>query len=193
MDAGAMHGVVTGSRFGVHRTAPLREVHVANVYTQRSVVDPIDWTPDEEQQYDMVLTDVPLPPAAVSIQADPDVVLRLTETVQTTGPGGGPSPHIRIVPTTGESAFRLGIRVRQAHSSRTIQVTASTTSHWRPRSPSTTVASNRPSATWTTSPAGCRYATWKAHPRRLRRRSSSSCSRRCRVGSARPATAPPHR
>ncbi|MER6958500.1 caspase family protein [Streptomyces sp. NPDC000618] len=123
VDTGALHGVVTGSRFGVHRTAPLREVHVADVYTQRSVVDPIDWAPDEEQQYDMVLTDVPLPPVAVSIQADPEVVLHLTETVRTTGPGGGPSPHIRIVPTTAESAFRLGVRVRQADDGRTIQVT----------------------------------------------------------------------
>ncbi|MFI6012329.1 caspase family protein [Streptomyces sp. NPDC051243] len=123
VDAGAVHGVVTGSRFGVHRTAPLREVHVADVYAQRSVVDPVDWAPDEQQQYDMVLTDVPLPPVAVSIQADPDVVLRLTGTVRTAGPGGGPSPHIRIVPTTDESAFRLAIRVRQADAGRTIQVT----------------------------------------------------------------------
>ncbi|MFF7043678.1 caspase family protein [Streptomyces massasporeus] len=124
VDAGAVHGVIPGSRFGVHRIAPLREVHVANVYTQLSVVDPIDWAPDEDQQYDVVLTDVPLPPVAVSIQADPDVVLRLSETVQTAGPGGGPSPHIRIVPATDESAFRLRMQVRQAAGTSMIQVTS---------------------------------------------------------------------
>lgn len=113
VDAGAVHGVVAGSRFGVHRSSPLREVHVADVYSHRSVVEPVGWAPEEEQQYDMVLTDVPLPPVAVSVQADPDIAVRLAERVQAAGPGGGPSPHIRVVPTTDESVFRLGLRVCQ--------------------------------------------------------------------------------
>ncbi|MCD7442258.1 caspase family protein [Streptomyces lincolnensis] len=124
LDAGSVHGVVGDSRFGVHRSAPLREVHVADVHTRRSVVDPIGWAPDEDQQYDMVLTDVPLPPVAVTVQGDPEVALRLTESVRTAGPGGGPSPHIRVVPAADESASRLGIRVRQSLDSRMIQVTS---------------------------------------------------------------------
>ncbi|MFF3619224.1 caspase family protein [Streptomyces sp. NPDC002467] len=124
VDAGAVHGIVTGSRFGVHRTAPFREVHVAEVLTQCSLVTPVGWTPEKDRQYEMVLTDVPLPPVAVSVRAEPDLLLRLTETVRTTGPGGRPSPHIRLIPPTDDgSASRLALRVRQADDGRSIQVT----------------------------------------------------------------------
>ncbi|MEH0630564.1 MULTISPECIES: caspase family protein [Streptomyces] len=123
VDAGSIHGVVTGSRFAVHRSSPFREVDVVEVDTQRSVVEPVGWAPHEERQYDMVLTDVPLPPVAVSFQADPEIVHRLTGAVRTAGPGGGPSPHIRVVPTSDESVCRLRMRVCQGDGGRTIQVT----------------------------------------------------------------------
>jgi hypothetical protein len=123
VDTGAVHGVVGGARFGVHRTAPLRDVGVVEVHTHRSIVEPVGWTPDTAAQHEMVLTDVPLPPVAVSIEADPDVVASLTGTVQVSGAGGGPSPHIRIVPAADAATSALRLRVRQAADDRTLQVT----------------------------------------------------------------------
>src|SRR5262249_35281420 len=82
VDAGAVHGVVPGARFGVHHVVPLQEVHAVDVRTERSTVEPVDWTPDPEAQYEMVLTNVPLPPVAVSIAADPGVAARLASAVR---------------------------------------------------------------------------------------------------------------
>jgi Caspase domain len=118
VDVGAVHGIVVDTRLAVHRVEPLREVRVVDVRVHRSIVEPIAWSPEAEQQYGMVLTDVPLPPVAVSIQADPDVAARLTEAVRTSGPGSGPSPHIRVVPPGDEPTARLLIRVCRTDGSR---------------------------------------------------------------------------
>lgn len=108
VDVGSVHGVVVDAQFGVHRADPLREVRVTRVYTRFSLVEPLGWKPDDEQQYEMVLTDVPLPPVAVTIDAAPEVAALLTAAVETAGPGGGPSPHIRVAPADGGLALRVG-------------------------------------------------------------------------------------
>ena len=124
VDAGAVHGIVADAQLGVHRAEPLQEVRVVRVDTHRSVVEPVGWSPDEERQYEMVLTDVPLPPVSVSIRADPDVSARLTTVVQVASHNGGPSPHIRIIPPRAEPASRLVLCVHQAEDRRAIQVTS---------------------------------------------------------------------
>ena len=125
--------------------------------------------PTGQRQYDMVLTDTPLPPVAVSIQATPDVVTRLTKAVRSSGPGRGPSPHIRLVPPGDEPSAPLLLRVWQAEGGRTIQLTSADHEPLAPRSTPTTTASTRRSGTSSTSPAGCRYATWPTRPRARRR------------------------
>ncbi|MET7419652.1 caspase family protein [Dactylosporangium sp. NPDC005555] len=124
VDAGAVHGIVVDAQLGVHRADPLREVRVVGVDTHRSVVEPVGWSPDKEQQYEMVLTDVPLPPVAVSIRADPVLEQRLRDFVATAGPTGRPSPHIRVIHPRQEPTSRLVLRVRQAEDGRAIQVTS---------------------------------------------------------------------
>ena len=123
VDVGAVHGIVACTRLGVHRADPLREVRVVDVHVDRSIVEPIGWSPDEERQYDMVLTGVPLPPVAVSIGAGPDVAARVTEAVRTAGLGGGPSPHIRVIPPADEPTAKLLLRVQRADEG-TLQVTS---------------------------------------------------------------------
>jgi hypothetical protein len=123
VDTGAVHGVVAGVRFGVHGAVPLQEVGVVEVQTHRSIVEPAGWAPDVEDQYAVVLTDVPLPPVAVSVEADPDVITRMTGAVQVSGPGGRPSPHMRIVPPAEATGAALRLQVRQATGDGTLQVT----------------------------------------------------------------------
>ena len=124
VDVGAVHGVVVDTRLAVHRVEPLREVRVVDVRVDSSIVEPVAWSPDEEHQYEMVLTDVPLPPVAVSVAADRDVVTRLTEAVRTSGPGSGPSPHVRLVGPDDEPTAPLLLRVRAADDDRTMQLTS---------------------------------------------------------------------
>jgi hypothetical protein len=88
----------------------------------RSSVEPIGWEP-ADVAYTAVVADVPLPPAAVAVDpaAEPGladavaaVETSLRTLVDTAGPGGGPSPHVRFVsasdPTTAQ-ALRLRIAV----------------------------------------------------------------------------------
>jgi len=60
VDIGTVHGLVAGSRLAVHGIDPLQEVRVVAVHLDRSTVEPIEWSPDPQQQYEMVLSDVPL-------------------------------------------------------------------------------------------------------------------------------------
>lgn len=122
VDVGALHGLVADTRLAVHGEQPLREVRVVAVHTERSVVEPIGWTPDRARLYDMVLVEVPLPPVAVSLQASPDVTARLTEAVRTAA-FGGPSPHVRIISPDDEPAALLLLRVCQTDDGRSVQVT----------------------------------------------------------------------
>jgi hypothetical protein len=140
VDVGALNGVVPGSRLAVHRAEPLQEVAVVDVHTDRSIVEPIGWSPNAEQLYDMVLTHVPLPPVAALIQTSSDVAGRLAEAVRTAGPRRWPVAAHPHHGTGCEPSARLLLRVRQADDGRTVQVTSPTTSRWLPRSTPTATA-----------------------------------------------------
>lgn len=123
VDIGAVHGTVAGSRLAVHRVTPPCEVSVVEVQVERSLVEPVGWSPDIERQYEMVLSDVPLPPVAVSIRSRPDVAAGLAAQVRTAC-AGGPSPHIAVIAPQGEASARLLLRVRQTDDRRRLQITS---------------------------------------------------------------------
>ncbi|MFF4021008.1 caspase domain-containing protein [Streptomyces sp. NPDC001843] len=108
VDAGACHGVPTSTsedpvRFARPGSDPLQEVVVTQVLTDRSVVEPIGWTPHPDRQHPVVLTSVPLPAGTVALQNDSRHAAQVAQLVSTAlgsaGPGGLPSPHIRAVDT----------------------------------------------------------------------------------------------
>jgi hypothetical protein len=57
------------------------------VFTSRSVVQPLGWQPDPAREYDMVLTDVPMPPVAVALPSS---------AADRFAPAMRLSPHIRV-------------------------------------------------------------------------------------------------
>jgi hypothetical protein len=83
-------------------------VRVTAVEIGRSTVEPVGWEP-ADVAYAAVVADVPLPPAVVRMDpatGDPGAVdavevaeftEKLRAAVSTAGPGGGPSPHLRLV------------------------------------------------------------------------------------------------
>jgi caspase domain-containing protein len=116
IDAGSLHGLATPAhgevtRFAVHGRAPLAEVQVGEVYTDRSAVEPIDWQPDPGRAYPMVLTRIPLPAVAVAIDGDPGLAARLAAAIAAAGPGGRPSPHVEVVTDAQLATDRPGLRV----------------------------------------------------------------------------------
>jgi hypothetical protein len=124
VDVGALHGLVVDTRLAVHAVQPLREIRVVEVRVGQSAVEPIDWLPDREHLYEVVLIAMPLPPVAVTIQAGPDTTARLTKAVGTAALGH-PSPHVRIVQAVDAPAARLLLRVRQSEDGTSLQVTSS--------------------------------------------------------------------
>jgi hypothetical protein len=91
----------------------------------RSAVEPIEWEP-ADVAYAAVVADVPLPAAAVQVdppsgEVDANAVgaveQALREAVATAGPGGDPSPHVRVVApseTTPDGTVRLRVSVPAA-------------------------------------------------------------------------------
>lgn len=103
VDAGACHGLPDGpptdpTRLGVCGSDPLREVRVAEVLPQRGVVVPIGWEPDPLTRYQLVLTYVSTPATTVAIGGDPATGALLAGALRRAGPGGRPSPYVRVVP-----------------------------------------------------------------------------------------------
>jgi hypothetical protein len=90
-----------------------RAVQVSSVLPERSLVQPMGWDPDEQQQYPVVVTSLPLPPAGVVLGGLPDDDMSATrlvaEAIATAGAGGRPSPHVRVVPPDDDSP---GLRLR---------------------------------------------------------------------------------
>ncbi|MGH9222726.1 MAG: caspase family protein [Acidimicrobiales bacterium] len=125
VDAGSTHGIPAPDdgasgpiEFAVAQGADRgagQRARVTDVHPERSLVVPLDWTPDPGQVYPVVLSTVPLPPAAVvvgGLDGDDDAALKLVhDAVATAGPGGGPSPHVRVVAPTDTSAAGLRLRV----------------------------------------------------------------------------------
>jgi hypothetical protein len=129
VDGGLVHGLrpPTGDEaFVLACTAPdgamAGAARVTTVDIGRSAVEPVDWEP-ADVAYAAVVADVPLPPAAVQIDppsgdADADMVAAVEQAlraaVATAGPGGEPSPHVRVVApadTTPDGTLRLRVAV----------------------------------------------------------------------------------
>ncbi|MET7467273.1 caspase domain-containing protein [Micromonospora sp. NPDC005686] len=93
IDAGTCHGLPPGTGDGVRVAVagePVRrEARVVSVRTERSLVEPAGWEPDEEKQYPVVLASMPLPATTVAVDGAEPVVRALTEAM-------GPSPHVRL-------------------------------------------------------------------------------------------------
>ncbi|CAL9638552.1 caspase family protein [Streptomyces sp. enrichment culture] len=120
IDSGACHGVPSGGpgdpvRFAVHGSDPLAEVTVRRVLTDHSVVEPLGWAPEPDKQYPVVLTSVPLPAGAVALDDDTGDAARIagliTAALDSAGPGGLPSPHVRAV-GTADAELLPDLRVR---------------------------------------------------------------------------------
>lgn len=95
IDVGQCHGVTAGTEddpttFAVAGQWPVRAVRVAEALTAHCVVTPVDWTPERDTRYPMVLTRSPAS-ATVSIGgADPATVALLAAHVAR-------SPHLRRI------------------------------------------------------------------------------------------------
>jgi hypothetical protein len=126
VDAGSCHGMpvpaddepllltVPGSD-GTTEPAGGRLLQVTDVGPAVSHVQPLDWSPDPDRPYPVLLAEVPLPPAAVVLgglpEDDADALALVQEAIEHAGPGGGPSPRVRVVPVTASAA---GLRLRVA-------------------------------------------------------------------------------
>ena len=88
-------------------------VRVTSVRPERSLVQSVGWEPDEQRLYPVQVTSLPLPPAGVVLGGSPDddeaAVRLVAEAIGSTGVGGGPSAHVRVVPPEDESP---GLRLR---------------------------------------------------------------------------------
>lgn len=129
VDAGLVHGLrppAGDEAYVLACTAPdgslAGAVRVTAVQIGRATVEPIGWEP-ADVAYSAAVADVPLPPAEAQVDPPADnaavemvaaVEDALGRAVAIAGPGGGPSPHIRLVaPTdpTGDGTLRLRVAV----------------------------------------------------------------------------------
>jgi hypothetical protein len=136
VDGGLVHGLrppVGEEAFVVACTAPdgtmAGAARVVAVEIGRSTVEPIGWEP-ADIAYAAVVADVPLPAAVVQVDppfgdADGDVVgaveTALRAAVAAAGPGGEPSPHVRVVApseATPDGTLRLRVSVPTARVAR---------------------------------------------------------------------------
>jgi Caspase domain len=129
VDGGLVHGLrppVGDEAFVLACTGPDGEMagaaRVTAVEIGRASVEPIGWQP-ADVAYAAVVADVPLPAAAVQVDppsgdVEPDMVdaveRALRAAVATAGPGGAPSPHVRLVEpseVTADGTLRLRVSV----------------------------------------------------------------------------------
>jgi hypothetical protein len=109
VDAGSCHGLPDDDsvRFAVHDVTPVREARLVGTSPGRSVVEPVDWSPDRGEVYPVVLSRVALPQVRLAVGGrphdDPSVARGVLDALQTAGPGGRASPHLRVVRWSDES------------------------------------------------------------------------------------------
>lgn len=124
VDCGTGHGLrdgagAEGTEFGVvgdRAEGAEGRVRARLVHTDRTLVDPLGWTPDPERVYPVTPTALATPPATLAVDEDPDrpgAAALLRATVASYGPGGGPAPLVRMADSPeqyGDPHFRLAVR-----------------------------------------------------------------------------------
>jgi hypothetical protein len=124
VDGGLCHGIpqLVGDDTTTLAVAPgLGDgaVRVTSVEPERSLVQPVGWEPNNQRQYPVVVTSLPLPPAGVVLgglpEDDAGAARLVAEAIESAGAGGGPSPHVRVVPARDESP---GLRLRVSTAAR---------------------------------------------------------------------------
>ncbi|GAA2846238.1 hypothetical protein Acy02nite_48100 [Actinoplanes cyaneus] len=130
LDAGACHGLpLAGGELRVARAGggELREARVTRVLTERSLVTPLGWAPDQERQYPMVFSRVPLP--ATTVAGVPPEEIEHSAYVRLAGPDEEPELLVvggtRIRTPEGEVPAGPGTRLqRLEHVARWRQIRA---------------------------------------------------------------------
>jgi hypothetical protein len=96
-----------------------RECAVVEVLPERSLVEPLGWTPDPLTQYPVVVTRIPMPPTTVALTgSSPDdsaTAMLLVEAVRHAGLDGGPSPHLGLVAADESAGSADSARPPQLH------------------------------------------------------------------------------
>lgn len=113
IDVGSAHGMPAGdgsARVAVHGSLPPLEARLVAVGPARSVVEPVGWTPEPGRVYPVVLSAVAMPRTPVTVGGDTSddepAAAEIRAAIAVAGPGGVPSPYLRLVPrdAAGEAA-----------------------------------------------------------------------------------------
>lgn len=100
IDAGSAHGLPAdpGIRVGVAGVTPVRAAAVTRVLTGRSLVEPLGgWRPGLDEQFRVVVTDLPEPVTTVRLDGGAELIGAITGPyVRPAGPGDTPSLHARV-------------------------------------------------------------------------------------------------
>ncbi|NGN63477.1 caspase family protein [Streptomyces sp. A7024] len=124
VDCGSGHGLVAeeaGTEFTVTGPAARGQVVRAKaVEPERTLVAPADWRPEPGEVYPVALSALELPPASVTLAApgQPAIERALAGALGEAGPGGGPSPLLRLVEGAehaGDLWFRVEVHQGAAH------------------------------------------------------------------------------
>ncbi|PPA60725.1 caspase family protein [Micromonospora chalcea] len=115
IDVGSCHGLLADGYDDIRVAVPgpeVREARVVRILPERSVVRPLGWEPDDDLQYPVVLSRVPTPAITVGVDAAHQPTLDLVlAALETAGPAGGPSPHVRILGPDEERTPELRLDV----------------------------------------------------------------------------------
>jgi len=110
VDAGSCHGIsppLEGEAVEFTALTPgtgatpsvLGRARATEVEPTRTTVAPIaGWSPANDRQYPVVITSVPLPRVGARVRGDAESAQLVERAISTAGSGGGPSPHIRLLP-----------------------------------------------------------------------------------------------
>ncbi|BCJ70562.1 hypothetical protein CS0771_01060 [Catellatospora sp. IY07-71] len=112
VDVGSVHGMPAdgSARVAVHGSRPPLEARVIAVSPARCEVEPLGWTPAPGTVYPVVLSAVATPPTPVTVGGDDGddepAAAEIRAAIAAAGPGGVPSPYLRLVPrdAAGEAA-----------------------------------------------------------------------------------------
>ena len=133
VDCGSGHGLPPGpgTEFRVTRPdtpgpatgrtgAAGRTVRAVTVGPEHTLVEPVGWTPETARVYPVALSALAVPAASVALSApgDPATARALERAVAEAGPGGGPSPLLRLVgrpEEAGDLLLRVEARGGRAH------------------------------------------------------------------------------